>query len=928
MKKKLRFTTGILVTTFICTSTLTNLTSLASVNSKNINTEISSKSNKSFKETVKKLNMISQASTPIGKQNIKPTNWYGDNDIKDERGNETYQNGRFVTDISARISTSYFSRYLVRFEYYNDAGVMIKSSYVKPESGGNYNRSHVYEYKNYYEEQVFGQHISKATVNIVGYEGVHYIQTRTIVFGQNEEDQPPVINGVEDITINQNSNYDPKQGITATDKEDGDLTSQIIINSNVNTSKPGEYSVTYSVTDSKGHTTIKTITVTVKGTDSKPELNGLRDLIINQGSEFNPRLGVTAHDDEDGDLTSQIVISGDHVDTTKPGDYSVTYSVTDSDGHTTTKTITVTVQQDTKKEGPVLSVHDMTVKVGSNFDPLLVAAAADAQDGDLTSKITYTGYVNTDEAHDYVVNYSVTDSDNNTTTKSIVVHVVNDIGNAPVIKGADDISVVQGNYFDPSVGVTATDKEDGDLTGQIKIDNRVDITKPGDYQVTYIVWDSEFNVTEVTRKIHVKPNTNTAPELQLVATSVSLNVGDAFDAKSYILKAFDAEDGDLKDKVVISGDSVNTSKEGIYNVIYTVKDSDGNVTTKTLKVTVGDGSGQQNTPPVIQGAIDRTIVKGSDFDPMDGVTATDKEDGDLTSKVKVSGFINTSKVGSYEITYSVTDSGDLKTEKKVTITVKDTTNTPPVINGAKDKTISVGSTYDPMTGITAVDNEDGDITSKIVVSGNVDTSKEGSYNITYTVTDSGGLITVETITITVKSIDEKPVINGADDKTVSVGSKFDPMDGVTATDKEDGDLTSKIIVTGNVDTNTPSNYQLTYTVKDSAGQETIVHRTITVETTGDIISDGDYSVSQASNSSEYFGQGFVSGTFTSDKIKKVNVIFPDGSVGYWVPIQPNSIWTYYVANKITTANIGQRLTVQGSDESGKIIATVTVDIVA
>ena len=41
-----------------------------------------------------------------------------------------------------------------------------------------------------------------------------------------------------------------------------------------------------------------------------------------------------------------------------------------------------------------------------------------------------------------------------------------------------------------------------------------------------------------------------------------------------------------------------------------------------------------------------------------------------------------------------------------------------------------------MTGVIAKDKEDGDITNKVVVKGNVDTSKVGEYKLTYSVTDS------------------------------------------------------------------------------------------------------------------------------------------------------------------------------------------------
>lgn len=70
---------------------------------------------------------------------------------------------------------------------------------------------------------------------------------------------------------------------------------------------------------------------------------------------------------------------------------------------------------------------------------------------------------------------------------------------------------------------------------------------------------------------------------------------------------------------------------------------------------------------------------------------------------------------------------------------------------ASDKTITVGDKFDPLKGVTANDNEDGDLTSKIkVIKNTVDTKKAGTYNVTYKVADSQGASVTKTIKVTVK----------------------------------------------------------------------------------------------------------------------------------------------------------------------------------
>ena len=56
-----------------------------------------------------------------------------------------------------------------------------------------------------------------------------------------------------------------------------------------------------------------------------------------------------------------------------------------------------------------------------------------------------------------------------------------------------------------------------------------------------------------------------------------------------------------------------------------------------------------------------------------------------------------------------------------------------------------------MNGATALDDKDGDITDKIVITGKVDTKKEGTYIITYTVEDSSKNIAIVKRTVVVKN---------------------------------------------------------------------------------------------------------------------------------------------------------------------------------
>ena len=64
--------------------------------------------------------------------------------------------------------------------------------------------------------------------------------------------------------------------------------------------------------------------------------------------------------------------------------------------------------------------------------------------------------------------------------------------------------------------------------------------------------------------------------------------------------------------------------------------------------------------------------------------------------------------------------------------------TAPLLFGIADAVIDVGSTFDPLAGVSAIDDIDGTITSSIVVSGTYDVNTAGIYTINFSVSDAAG----------------------------------------------------------------------------------------------------------------------------------------------------------------------------------------------
>ena len=180
----------------------------------------------------------------------------------------------------------------------------------------------------------------------------------------------PVIALIGDATISltKGTAY-TEQGATASDTEDGDVTSVIVIGGDtVDVDVLATYEVTYTVVDSDGNTTTAVRSIEVSLGDAPVvTLIGDASISLTQGDTYAEQ-GATASDTEDGDISSAIVIGGDTVDTNTPGTYAVTYTVTDADGNTTVATRNVEVNAPgacDADETQSVSAADLNVTMGS-----------------------------------------------------------------------------------------------------------------------------------------------------------------------------------------------------------------------------------------------------------------------------------------------------------------------------------------------------------------------------------------------------------------------------------------------------------------------------------------------------------------------------------------------------------------------------------
>lgn len=240
--------------------------------------------------------------------------------------------------------------------------------------------------------------------------------------------------------------------------------------------------------------------------------------------------------------------------------------------------------------------------------------------------------------------------------------------------------------------------------------------------------------------------------------------------------------------------------------------------------------------PVIEGTTNFEIEVGSasTIDYLQNVTATDNVDGNLTSSISVdSSKVDVNVVGSYDVSYTVTDAAGNK--KEVTIKVNVVDKTKPVIAGHKDITYVIGSDMpNYLEGITATDNYDGSLTDAITVDDSgVDLFEAGTYELVYRVTDASGNVGEEKVNVVVEANPFAPVLTlleqiSVDQNTASI----DYMKYISAYSKIEGDLTDIVTVDdSNVKLDTVGTYAVIYRVVDKSGNETKLTVTVKVRDT-------------------------------------------------------------------------------------------------
>jgi len=617
----------------------------------------------------------------------------------------------------------------------------------------------------------------------------------------------------------------------------------------------GEYTVNVTVTNPAGNSSTTTVTGEVDTTapiiildpigstnDETPVING--DTDAEPGSEVTLAIihsdgstqSITAIVQEDGSFSAEVPQA------LANGDFTVTATVTDEAGNTSSTTIDAVINS----EAPTVVIETGSPTNGSegiggssdapNSEVVVVITDSDGNSQTITATTDENGNFNVDfpagsEEGEYEIEVTVTDSDGNSstvgtttvldTTPPIITVDPQTTGNdtTPTISGSSDlpegsevvITIVdsQGN----EQALTATIDENGNFAVDVEV-----ALPEGDYEVTVEATDEAGNTTTVTENggnidttaptLSINPQTDGNDTTPTISGSTDLAPGSTVSVvvtdsagNTQTLEAVVDNDGNFNVDVTIpltEGEyTVEASATDDAGNTATVTENGGNIDTQAPTIALDPLGAGNDATPTVSGSTDLeagstvTLTVTDSAGNSQTFTATVDANGEFSADVPAE-----LADGDYTVEATVTDVADNSASASQSGTVDsnapsltlnplgDDNDTTPTISGTTD--LPTGSTV--TLSVTDALGNTQTFTATVDGSGNfsVDVPNplaEGEYSVTATATDASG--NTATATETGGNIDiTSPLVNldaqgSTNDATPTISGNTDQAPGST-----------------------------------------------------------------------------------------------------------------------------------------------------
>ncbi|MGM0101251.1 hypothetical protein IGI89_000456 [Enterococcus sp. AZ141] len=381
-----------------------------------------------------------------------------------------------------------------------------------------------------------------------------------------------------------------------------------------------------------------------------------------------------------------------------------------------------------------------------------------------------SGQVDTNKAATYKISYQL-----NQVSKEVTILVK---PRFTAIKVHDSSIYVGDDWAAEDNFDQAVDRDNSPVSfADVNVEGSVDTKKPGSYEVVYR-YDGVASKAVITVK---------ADQTKVTAHDSELYTGDNWKAKDNFDSATD-RDGSSVDfgDITVTG-TVDTTQAGKYEVTYSYH---GVESKATITVKANQTAFKVHDSELYTG--DNWTAKDN-FDNATDRDGSSVDFGDIT----VTGIVDTTKVGEYEVIYSYHD-----LESKALITVKADQTTVKV----HDSELYTGENWTAKDNFDSATDRDGKPVAfeDITATGTVDTTKAGKYEVTYSYhgIESKALITVKA---------DQTSLN-VHDSTMDQGDEWQPETNFdSATDRDGEEVAySEVEVQGKVNTDKIGQYMVSY----------------------------------------------------------------------------------------------------------------------
>jgi len=411
----------------------------------------------------------------------------------------------------------------------------------------------------------------------------------------------------------------------------------------------GDHEVTLTITDNNNNTATTTAIVTVKD-EVVPEAIAQNVIVqLDATGVGSTTVALVNNNSSDACGIKSMVLSQTDFTCSDVGENTVTLTVTDNNGNTSTTTAIVTVKDDV---APVAVTKNVTVYLDATGNGSTTAALVNNQSSDAcgikSMVLSQTDFTCSDVGEN-TITLTVTDNNGNTSTTTAIVTVKDDVAPVAVAKNVTVYLDATGNGSTTSALVNNQSSDACGIKSMVLSQTDFTCSDVGENTVTLTVTDNNGNTSTTTAIVTVKDEV--APVAVAHNVTVYLDANGNGSTTAALVNNNSSDACGIK-SMVLSQTDFNCEHVGSNTVTLTVTDNNNNTSTATATVTVID---------------DRApVVNTQDVTVYIGIAGT----ASITPAQINNGSIDNCAIASYSLSKSVFDCNDVGSNS-VTLTVTD-----------------------------------------------------------------------------------------------------------------------------------------------------------------------------------------------------------------------------------------------------------------